>query len=132
MAKNQVSHPPGAPDDIQDYYIEYFNLETHSSSSHGAGLDDKHDSAISDFESCEDEQSDASETSLNYGGVAFGHDKVEDHRDRLHLPLWRGADTALSSNPGSLSNHYFPLKVDGEGLVSLDFKDRSSHKPSES
>ncbi|KAI8152220.1 Vegetative incompatibility protein HET-E-1 [Colletotrichum sp. SAR 10_70] len=132
MAKNQVSHPPGAPDDIQDYYIEYFNLETHSSSSHGAGLDDKHDSAISDFESCEDEQSDASETSLNYGGVAFGHDKVDDQRDRLHLPLWRGADTALSSNPGSLSNHYFPLKVDGEGLVSLDFKDRSSHKPSES
>ncbi|KAH9243391.1 hypothetical protein K456DRAFT_1767636 [Colletotrichum gloeosporioides 23] len=114
MAKNQVSHPPGAPDDIQDYYIEYFNLETHSSSSHGAGLDDKHDSAISDSES------------------SFGHDNVEDHRDRLHLPLWRGADTALSSNPGSLSNHYFPLKVDGEGLVSLDFKNRSSHKPLES
>ncbi|KAF0317581.1 ankyrin repeat protein [Colletotrichum asianum] len=132
MAKNQVSHPPGAPDDIQDYYIEYFNLETHSSSSHRSGLDDKHDSAISDFESCEDEQSDASETSLNYGGVAFGSDRVDDQRDRLHLPLWRGADTALSSNPGSLSNHYFPLKVDGEGLVSLDFKDRSSHKPSES
>ncbi|EQB54889.1 hypothetical protein CGLO_05230 [Colletotrichum gloeosporioides Cg-14] len=65
MAKNQVSHPPGAPDDIQDYYIEYFNLETHSSSSYGAGLDNKHDSAISDFESCEDEPSDASETSLN-------------------------------------------------------------------
>ncbi|KAF4826189.1 Vegetative incompatibility protein HET-E-1 [Colletotrichum tropicale] len=104
MAKNQVSHPPGAPDDIQDYYIEYFNLETHSSSSHGTGLDDKHDSAISDFESCEGEESDASETSLNYGGPGF-------------------FEQSLFS---------IPLKVDGEGLVSLDFKDRSSHKPSES
>ncbi|KAF4900688.1 hypothetical protein CGCVW01_v013411 [Colletotrichum viniferum] len=132
MAKNQVSHPPGAPGDIQDYYIEYFNLETRSSSLHGAGLDDKHDSAISDFESCEDEQSDASETSLNYGGVAFGHDRVNDQRDSLHLPLWREADAALSSNPGSLSNHYVPPKVDGQGLVSLDFKERSSHKPLES
>ncbi|KAF3804845.1 hypothetical protein GCG54_00004114 [Colletotrichum gloeosporioides] len=128
MAKNQVSHPPGAPDDIQDYYIEYFNLETHSSYSHGAGPDGKHDSAISDFESCEDEHSDASKTSLNYGSVAFGQDKVDDQPDRLHLPSLRGADTAMSSKPGSLSNDYFPLRVDEEGLVSLDFQGRSSHK----
>ncbi|KAJ3953428.1 hypothetical protein N0V92_010102 [Colletotrichum tropicale] len=132
MAKNQVSHPSGAPDDIQDYYIEYFNLETHSSSSHGTGLDDKHDSAISDFESWKDEQSDASETSLNYGGVDSGHDKFDDQRDRLHLPVWQGAYAALSSNPGSLSNHYFSLKVDEEGLVSLDFEDKPTHKSLES
>ncbi|KAH6623321.1 ankyrin repeat protein [Chaetomium tenue] len=35
----------------------------------------------------------------------------------------------LSSNPGALSNHYFPLTVDARGVVRLDFSKGPQNKP---
>lgn len=44
------------------------------------------------------------------------------------LPLGT-LERRLSSNPGALSNHYFPLTVDDRGVVRLDFSKGAQTKP---
>ncbi|GJC77840.1 hypothetical protein ColLi_00678 [Colletotrichum liriopes] len=121
-------HPSmSAPDDTQDYYIDLFSLENLSLS-----LCDTEDQG-SDNESSDDEPKpvgadlEESEKQKPPRGTPF--DRADHHE--LRLPSWRGVSECLSSNPGSLSNHYFPLKVDGGGMVSLDFRRGPGEGPPE-
>ncbi|GKT55468.1 ankyrin repeat protein [Colletotrichum tofieldiae] len=120
-------HPStSAPDDIQDYYIDLFNLEnllpslcdTEDQGSDNESSDDELKPVGADLEESEKQKP---------RGTPF--DRADHHE--LRLPSWRGVSECLSSNPGSLSNHYFPLKVDGGGMVSLDFRRGPGEGPPE-
>ncbi|KAI2637009.1 hypothetical protein GGS26DRAFT_546781 [Hypomontagnella submonticulosa] len=84
-------HPPGSADEIQDFYIAHFKLYSHD------------------------------ETTLD-PCLGVGSERKKDEycigRENANGEHKR---YALSSNPGSLNNHYFPIRVNSGGFVSLDF-----------
>lgn len=115
------------------YYIDFFNLDIPPSLSYD-GTDRQNNSDASGPELSEGEGSEVSEKAQEAGGMAYGYGRTGDRRDelaRLSVPSWRGVEANLSSNPGSLSNHYFPLRVDENGLVSLKFEPGRAGGPPE-
>ncbi|GKT48348.1 vegetative incompatibility protein HET-E-1 [Colletotrichum spaethianum] len=98
-------HPStSAPDDIQDYYIDLFNLENPSSSLCGADDPGDVDESSGDEPELTGADPEVSERQKPRG-ISF--DRADHHE--LRLPPWQGVAERLSSNPGSLSNHYlFP------------------------
>ncbi|KAK1989533.1 hypothetical protein LZ30DRAFT_576096 [Colletotrichum cereale] len=128
-APERPPHPGSAPDDVQDYYIDLFNLESPS-----PPMCDAEDQGDDDESSGEGSSSDEP-TTVGTGleetekqksrGISFhGADRLE-----LRLPAWEGAAGWLSSNPGSLRNHYFPLRVDDGGMVALNTRRGSGKDP---
>ncbi|WQF88920.1 Putative P-loop containing nucleoside triphosphate hydrolase, alpha/Beta hydrolase [Colletotrichum destructivum] len=126
-------HIPGAPDDVQDYYIDFFNLDIPPSLSYDS-TDRQDNSDVSGSELSEGEGSEVSEEAQEAGGMACGYGRTGERRDevaRLSVPSRRDVEASLSSNPGSLSNYYFPLTVDENGLVSLKFEPGRAGGPPE-
>ncbi|KXH54055.1 ankyrin repeat protein [Colletotrichum salicis] len=123
----QPPHPlVSAPDDIQDYYINFFALENPLPSSCDTDDEDDGEDETSDEQS-KSKKSDVPEESEKQTPGAISFERAY-HRE-LSLPLWYSATECLSSNPGSLRNHNFPLKMDDCGLVSLDFEKRFNDRP---
>ncbi|KAF9879053.1 ankyrin repeat protein [Colletotrichum karsti] len=129
-SSNPPPHPLSAPDEIHDYYIEFFSLETPLSSPGNEPSDGEGSHASSNDEPATEECLEKSEDSQDACGMTFCRPAVRGEKKSdglLEFTSWRGIESSLSSNPASLSNHYFPLKVDGDGLVSLDFGSISSN-----
>lgn len=95
-------HTLGSPDEIQDFYIEKFALYSLCNSDHNETSD-------------EDNESDMGQVGQVSRSITKRRAVPENTLTEIQYR------SALSSNPGSLSNHHFPHSSQSGGFVSLDF-----------
>ncbi|KAI0840854.1 hypothetical protein F5Y06DRAFT_294126 [Hypoxylon sp. FL0890] len=111
---HSIRHTPGSADEVQDFYIDKFGLYSLCSSDRMESLDE--DDELDREQVKRSITKRLAAAKQNEAEYAVSKDSATGEQYRF----------ILSSNPGSLSNHYFPVQVNSSGFVSLDFSDTKS------
>jgi len=141
---------PGRTDEIQDYYVDHFGIELYSAaltsaphqsgqhqgdegkdSSEGSDGSDEgsgenvwfsdteghsEDGGLPEYSKAMPRQISSPSSSHLYPTQDYDAALQMNHRGQLKLSTLPG-----SANPTSLGNHHFPLRVDPNGMVTLDY-----------